>query len=57
MVIDEDDSNVAKISPFDTFIQIIDGIAKIVINENLYEIKSGQSIIIPAHALNYVCCM
>ncbi|MFC2104340.1 cupin domain-containing protein [Bacteroidota bacterium] len=52
MAIDEGETFAVKISPFDAFIQIIDGVAKIVINENSYVIKTGQSIIIPAHASN-----
>ncbi|MBW2998711.1 cupin domain-containing protein [Candidatus Woesearchaeota archaeon] len=50
--IDEGETFAVKISPFDAFIQIIDGIAKIVINQNSYLVKTGQSIIIPAHASN-----
>jgi len=39
-----------KISPFDNYIQIIDGTAEIVINEKIHLLKLGQGIIIPAHA-------
>lgn len=39
-----------KISPFDTFKQIIDGKAEIVINEVSHLLNTGESIIIPAHA-------
>ncbi|WP_138431884.1 cupin domain-containing protein [Fodinibius saliphilus] len=39
-----------KTSPFDTFIQIIDGKAKIVIDGKSKLLETGQSIIIPAHA-------
>lgn len=52
MAIDEGETFDVKISPFDAFIQIIDGKAEIVINENSYLIETGQSIIIPAHASN-----
>lgn len=38
-----------KASPFDTFIQIIDGNAEIIIDERSTMMKTGQSIIIPAH--------
>ena len=41
-----------KIVPFDTFIQIIDGKAEILIDDNSNLLKSGQSIIIPAHSRN-----
>jgi len=43
-----------KISPFDTFIQIIDGKAEIVIDEKSNILDTGQSIIIPAHATNII---
>jgi len=39
-----------KTSPFDTFIQIIDGIAEISINNKKYKLHLGEGIIIPAHA-------
>ncbi|MFC2088314.1 cupin domain-containing protein [Calditrichota bacterium] len=39
-----------KISPFDTFIQVIDGKAEIVIDNNSNLLKTGESIIIPAHS-------
>src|SRR5947209_16627857 len=39
-----------KTSPFDTFIQIIDGNAEIVIDDKEYELALGEGIIIPAHA-------
>ena len=43
-----------KIIPFDTFVQIIDGKAEIVINGISSFLNTGQSIIIPAHAKNIV---
>jgi quercetin dioxygenase-like cupin family protein len=39
-----------KISPFDTFIQIIDGEAIVEINKKEYQLKIGEGIIIPAHS-------
>jgi quercetin dioxygenase-like cupin family protein len=39
-----------KISPFDNYIQIIDGTAEIIINETTHKLTLGQGIIIPAHA-------
>lgn len=39
-----------RTSPFDTFIQIIDGKAEIVINGLSHLLDTGQSIIIPAHS-------
>lgn len=43
-----------KISPFDTFLQIIEGKAEIVIDEKSNLLQTGQAIIIPAHASNMV---
>jgi quercetin dioxygenase-like cupin family protein len=43
-----------KISPFDTFIQIIEGKAEIFINGVSHVLNTGQSIIIPAHASNTI---
>ena len=39
-----------KISPFDNYVQIIDGTAEVVINEKKYTLKLGEGIIIPAHS-------
>ncbi|MEO8234164.1 MAG: cupin domain-containing protein [Flavobacterium sp.] len=39
-----------KTSPFDNYIQIIDGTAEIIINEITHKLTLGQGIIIPAHA-------
>ena len=39
-----------KTSPFDTYIQVIDGSAEIIINEKTYLLKLGNGIVIPAHA-------
>jgi quercetin dioxygenase-like cupin family protein len=38
-----------KTSPFDIYIQIIDGAAEVVINEKKYKLRLGEGIIIPAH--------
>jgi quercetin dioxygenase-like cupin family protein len=43
-----------KISPFDTFIQIIEGRAEILINDHSQTLETGQSIIIPAHSRNTI---
>ena len=39
-----------KTSPFDTFIQIIDGAAEVKIDGKKYMLKLGEGIIVPAHA-------
>ncbi|WP_103072075.1 cupin domain-containing protein [Aquimarina sediminis] len=44
----------SKISPFDNLIQIIDGEAEIIINEESNTIETGHVIIIPAHTRNVV---
>jgi quercetin dioxygenase-like cupin family protein len=43
-----------KTSPFDTFIQIIDGKAEIIIDGKSHLLETGQSIIIPAHCRNSI---
>ena len=43
-----------KTTPFDTFAQIIDGKAEIVISGESNFLATGQSIVIPAHAANQV---
>lgn len=39
-----------KTSPFDNYIQIIDGTAEIIINDKKHKLTLGQGIIIPAHS-------
>ncbi len=43
-----------KISPFDTFIEIIEGRAEILIDDDSHNLETGQSIIIPAHTRNTI---
>jgi len=43
-----------KSSPFDTFVQVIDGIAEIVINEKKHQLALGEAITIPAHTYNHI---
>ena len=43
-----------KTSPFDTFVQIIEGKANIVINKVSSLLLSGQGIIIPAHSSSLI---
>jgi len=40
--------------PFDTFVQIIDGKAEVIIDDVSNILDTGQSIIIPAHTANTV---
>ena len=39
-----------KTSPFDTYIQIIDGAAELIISKKIYKLALGEGIVIPAHA-------
>jgi len=43
-----------KISPFDTFAQIIEGKANIVIDKVSHLLHTGMGIVIPAHSSNYI---
>ena len=43
-----------KISPFDTFAQVIDGSAEITVDRNLHHLQLGEGMIIPAHAPNRI---
>jgi len=54
MSFDSGEGLTEKTSPFDTFAQIIEGKADIVINKISNILVSGQGIIIPAHAPNYI---
>jgi quercetin dioxygenase-like cupin family protein len=54
MSVDSGEGLTEKTSPFDTFAQVIDGQAEIVINGTSHLLKTGQSIVIPAHAPNYI---
>ncbi|MDD4777587.1 MAG: cupin domain-containing protein [Fermentimonas sp.] len=39
-----------KTSPFDTYIQIIDGTAELYIDKKNYKLKLGDGIVVPAHS-------
>jgi quercetin dioxygenase-like cupin family protein len=54
MSFDSGEGLTEKTTPFDTFVQIIDGTANIVIDGVANVLNTGQSIVIPAHASNYV---
>lgn len=43
-----------KVSPFDTFVQIIEGKGEVLINGDAHKLTTGESIIIPAHAHNII---
>jgi len=54
MSFDSGEGLTEKISPFDTFAQIIEGRAEIVIDKIPHLLESGQGIIIPAHTSNLI---
>src|ERR1700754_4989467 len=53
MSFDRGEGLTEKTSPFDTFAQIIEGKANIVIEQVSHLLESGQGIIIPAHSPNF----
>ncbi len=54
MSFDSGEGLTEKISPFDTYAQIIDGKCEIVIDKVSHLLESGQGIIIPAHLPNFI---
>ncbi len=54
MSFDNGEGLTEKTSPFDTFAQIIEGKAEIVIDGVSNLLHSGQGIIIPAHLANFI---
>lgn len=54
MSFDSGEGLTEKTSPFDTFAQIIEGRAELVISGKSSLLETGQSIVIPAHAPNLV---
>src|SRR6476659_370078 len=54
MSFDSGEGLTEKTSPFDTFAQIIEGNAEIVIDNVTNLLQSGQGIIIPAHSPNFI---
>ena len=54
MSIDKGEGLIEKVTPFDTYAQIIEGEAFIVISGDPNLLASGQSIVIPAHSPFFV---
>jgi len=54
MSFDSGEGLTEKTTPFDTFAQIIDGDAELVISGKSFFLITGQSIVIPAHASNFI---
>lgn len=51
--IDAGEELAEKISPFDMYVQIIDGMAELTIDKKKYSLKLGEGIIIPAHSRHH----
>ncbi|GAA4445169.1 hypothetical protein GCM10023091_36390 [Ravibacter arvi] len=51
---DSGEAMTEKTSPFDTFIQVIEGKAEVIIEDKANILDTGQSIIIPAHSRNTI---
>jgi quercetin dioxygenase-like cupin family protein len=54
MSFDSGEGLIEKTSPFDSFAQIIDGKAEIVIDDVSHLLASGDGIVIPADSPNYI---
>lgn len=54
MSFDSGEGLTEKTSPFDTFAQIIEGRAEVVIDSHSIMMETGESIIIPAHKPNHI---
>jgi len=54
LAIDTGETLAEKISPFDTYLQIIEGNAEVVIDSKICALKTGEAIIVPAHTSNFV---
>lgn len=51
---DSGEALTVKTSPFDTFVQVIEGRAEVLIDDESQSLNAGQSIIIPAHCRNII---
>lgn len=51
---DKGEALTERISPFDIFIQVIDGKAVVVIDNQSNHLDTGEAIIIPAHSRNSI---
>lgn len=52
--VDTGESLARTVSPFDSFIQVIDGKAEVVLDDQSHILDTGQAIIIPAHSHNVI---
>jgi quercetin dioxygenase-like cupin family protein len=49
VALDTGETIAEKISPFDSFIQVLEGVAEITIDNNPNILRKGQVIVVPAH--------
>ena len=54
MSFDAGESIAEKISPFDTYIEIIEGKTEVVINGTSQILEAGDSLVLPAHLANSI---
>jgi quercetin dioxygenase-like cupin family protein len=54
VAIDAGEALPEKISPFDNFLQVIEGAAEVVIDEESNMLKTGEGIIVPANTSHFV---
>jgi quercetin dioxygenase-like cupin family protein len=54
MSFDSGEGLTEKTSPFDSFVQIVEGKAEIVIDKIPKMLQSGQAIIVPAHSPHFI---
>jgi quercetin dioxygenase-like cupin family protein len=54
LAIDSGETQPEKTSPFDTFLQIIEGNAEVVIQDSSTILHTGEAIIVPAHTSNMI---
>jgi hypothetical protein len=54
MLVDHGEVLTEKTFPFETYAQVIDGITEIVIAGETFYLGTGQSIVIPPYAPNYI---
>jgi quercetin dioxygenase-like cupin family protein len=54
MSLDAGEGLAEKVSPFDTCVQVIEGMAELVIDRVIHRLEQGRGIIIPAHAANHI---
>ncbi|TFH26892.1 MAG: cupin [Bacteroidia bacterium] len=54
IAIDSGEKLEEKISPFDSYIQIIEGESEIVVDNISFILETGQAILIPAHSINLI---